>query len=227
MRFSVIVPALEEESGIAATVSSTALGLAAGDELIVVDGGSRDATVQQAKDAGATVLGGLRGRGRQMNLGAAAASGDVLLFLHADTRLPAGFRGELERVLADPDVGWGRFDVALDDEGALLRVVGRLISWRSRWMRSATGDQAIFVRAEVFEAIGGYREPRLFEDVDLARRLRAFGRMGIPRGTVVTSARRWRNRGTIRTTLRMWILKSLYLMGFPAEKLVRLYDDER
>jgi hypothetical protein len=155
------------------------------------------------------------------------ATGDVILFLHADTLVPATLRQDVEDTLRNPAVCWGRFDLELEQAGPLLRLIAWLISTRSRMFRSATGDQAIFVRRSVFEAAGGYREAILFEDVDLARRLRGYGRMGIPASRVVTSARRWHNRGVWATTARMWTLKTLYLAGVPAERLAKHYSDER
>ena len=227
MKLSVVIPVLDEEAAIAATISTVLRGLEAGDELFVVDGGSRDRTVGVAEEAGVEVVASPRGRGNQMNAGAARVSGDVLLFLHADTDLPTQYRQELEALLADRRVTWGRFDLLFDEAGPLLRLIAWLISARSRLFRSATGDQAIFVRRAEFEEIGGYLEPFLFEDVDLARRLRERGRMGVPRGCVVTSSRRWRNRGVWATTLRMWTLKSLYLAGVPSARLRGHYRDER
>ncbi len=222
MRLAVIIPALDEESSIEGAVSSAA----AADCVLVVDGGSKDRTVERAQAAGARVISSKRGRGRQLSLGAAQADGDVLLFLHADTRLPRNFRSELERLAAD-GVAWGRFDVRFDRGGPLLRLIARLISLRSRWTQVATGDQAIFVVREVFDRVGGFRESLLFEDIDLCRRLKRVGRMGIPASPVVTSSRRWRQGGTLRTTLLMWTLKSLYLCGVPAERLARFYRERR
>lgn len=227
MRLSVIVPALQEEASIAATLASVLEGLGQHDEVLLVDGGSTDRTAELARATGVRVIESRRGRGRQMNAGAASATGDVLLFLHADSMLPPEYRERLGALLSDEGVRWGRFDIDFDEGGLLLRLIARLISGRSRLFSSATGDQAIFVRRRDFEEIGGYREAQLFEDVDLARRLRARGRMGIPVGRVVTSSRRWRNRGVWSTTLRMWSLKSLYLLGVPAERLARHYEDER
>lgn len=227
MKLSVVVPVRNEEACLGATLAALAAGLDAGDEVIVADGGSGDRTVEIARAAGALVVEGPPGRGRQMNLGAVQAKGDVLLFLHADTQLPAGFRRELEVLLAAPGFVWGRFDLAFDEGGPLLRLIAWLISTRSRIFRSATGDQAIFVRRGVFEAVGGYHEALLFEDVDLVRRLRPAGGMAIPKGRAVTSSRRWRNRGVWSTTLRMWTLKSLYLLGVPAARLAGHYEDER
>jgi len=223
VRLSVIIPALDEQHMVAGAVASAA----AADEVIVVDGGSRDATVEEARRAGATVLSSRKGRGRQMNAGAAAASGDVLLFLHADSRLQSGFRERVLAVICEQGCGWGRHDVRFDRGGVLLRIIARLISVRSRLTRSATGDQAIFVRRDLFDALGGYAEAILFEDVDLCRRLKRRVRMGVPEGAVVTSSRRWLARGTVRVSLLMWALKGLYLAGVPAERLARLYRDQR
>ncbi len=222
MRLAVIVPALNEESAIAGAIESAA----GADEVIVVDGGSRDATVAVARAAGARVIRSPRGRGLQLSRGVAGSAGDVLLFLHADTRLPRGFRDEIERLVA-AGAAWGRFDVRFDRGGWLLRLIARLISLRSRLTRVATGDQAIFVVREVFDRVGGFREAILFEDIDLCRRLKRAGRMGVPREPVTTSSRRWRQGGTLRTTLLMWTLKSLYLLGVPAERLARYYRERR
>lgn len=223
MRLSVIIPALDEQEMVAAAVASAA----AADEVIVVDGGSRDGTVEEARNAGAAVLLSRRGRGRQMNAGAAAASGDVLLFLHADSRLPLGFRERVLAVVYEQGCGWGRHDVRFDRGGTLLRAIAWLISVRSRLTRSATGDQAIFVRRDLFDALGGYGEATLFEDVELCRKLKRRVRMGIPPGAVVTSSRRWLAGGTVRVSLRMWALKALYLAGVPSERLAHLYRDQR
>jgi len=227
MRLSVIVPVRNEEACIAATLTDAARELRDGDELIVADGQSTDRTAVVAREHGARVLACRPGRGRQMNEAAALSSGDVLLFLHADTRLPAGYRADVEASLQGERVCWGRFDIVFDQGGLLLRLIAWLISTRSRIFRSATGDQAIFVYRRDFEALGGFREQILFEDVDLARRLRRQGRMGIPRGRAVTSSRRWQNRGVWATTARMWTLKTLYLCGVPAGRLARYYPDER
>lgn len=221
------MPVRNEEVCLAESIAALRSGLEPDDEVFVVDGGSSDRSAQIAGECGARVLRSLPGRGIQMNAGAGLAQGDVLLFLHADTRLPSEFRTELETALCRPNCCWGRFDLEFDEGGALLRLIAWLISRRSRTFRSATGDQAIFVRRSDFEAVGGYREPVLFEDVDLVRRLRRRGGMAVPAGKVVTSSRRWRNRGVISTTLKMWMLKSLYLLGIPSAKLVGLYRDER
>jgi hypothetical protein len=151
----------------------------------------------------------------------------VLLFLHADTQLPAGFAEDVRRVLANDRCTWGRFDLRFDHDDLLLALIARLISWRSCLTRGATGDQAIFVRRDAYERVGGISEDVLFEDVALCRRLKRDGEMGVATGVVITSSRRWRQRGTIRTSLRMWVLKSLYLAGVPAARLARFYPDVR
>jgi rSAM/selenodomain-associated transferase 2 len=217
MRLTVIVPVLNEAAAITAAIRSAS----GADEIIVVDGGSTDATRAIAASLGARVVECAAGRGRQLSRGAEVATGDVLLFLHADTTLPRGFREQVEAALSA--AGWGRFDVQFDRGGPLLRLIAWLISTRSRISRVATGDQAIFLKKRVFDQVGGIREPELFEDVDLCRRLKRVAAMGVPDDPVVTSARRWREGGVWRTTFLMWTLKSLYLMGVPAGRLARLY----
>jgi hypothetical protein len=150
-----------------------------------------------------------------------------LLFLHADTRLPAGFAHEVRRIVTSGRCSWGRFDLRFDRDTLLLALIARLISWRSRLTRGATGDQAIFVRRDAYERVGGISEDVLFEDVSLCRRLKRDGRMGVPAGVVITSSRRWRRGGTIRTSLLMWTLKGLYLAGVPAARLARFYPNVR
>jgi len=225
MRLSIIVPVLNE-SAILARSLATVVGADGVDEVIVVDGGSSDDTRAIAAAVGAQLLTSERGRGLQMNAGAAAATGELLLFLHADTELPLGFAQELRRVI-EKGAGWGRFDLRFDQGGLLLGLIAWLISRRSRLTRCATGDQAIFVRRELFESVGGYTEGLLFEDVALCRRLKHLAVMGIPQHPVVTSSRRWRRAGTLRTSLLMWGLKLLYLAGFPSPRLARFYRDVR
>jgi rSAM/selenodomain-associated transferase 2 len=222
-RVSVIIPTLDEERSIESSLASARGAF----ERIVVDGGSVDGTVAIATAAGARVLKSARGRGRQLTAGAEAATGDVLLFLHADSRLPPGFAASVGVIVARCGCTWGRFDVRFDDSRLVFALLARMISWRSRWTRGATGDQAIFVLRSAFKRVGGFRETGLFEDVSLCRRLKRDGRMGVPDGYVVTSARRWRAGGTVRTTVRIWCLKTLYLLGVPTRALERFYADVR
>jgi rSAM/selenodomain-associated transferase 2 len=222
---SIVVPTLEEAPSVAHTLAAARQpGVA---ELIVVDGGSRDATREVARRFADAVLTAPPGRAAQMNAGAAAARGDVLLFLHADTRLPVGFAEAVTQALADPVVVGGRFDVALDADGWPYRVIERLISARSRLTGVATGDQALFVRRAVFEELGGFAPIPLMEDVDLARRLKRHGRVAALHETVLTSARRWQRRGVWRTVLLMWSLRLAYYAGVPPATLARAYRDER
>jgi rSAM/selenodomain-associated transferase 2 len=226
MRLSVIVPTLNEERTIAATLAAIQRG-APGAEIIVVDGGSADATGAAASALGARVIVAPRGRARQMNEGARQAGGDVLAFVHADTIVPASFAADIAEALADPAVVGGRFDVTLDSAALPYRLIGCLISIRSRLSRTATGDQAIFVRRETFERLGGYPDIELCEDLGFARKLKRAGPVACLRSRVTTSARRWRRDGLIRTVLRMWMIRALYLWGVEPARLKRMYADTR
>ncbi len=225
MRVSVIIPTLNEAPGIARTLCRVRQ---AGEcEILVVDGGSDDGTPELARPLADRVLLSERGRARQMNAGARAATGDVVLFLHADTVLPAAFPALLARSLRDPRVVGGRFDVRLDAAGWPFRMIETLMNIRSRWTKIATGDQAIFVRREVFLALGGYPEIPLMEDVELSRRLKRVGELACLRACVTTSARRWQRNGIVRTIILMWTLRLGYFLGVPAEQLKTFYADTR
>jgi rSAM/selenodomain-associated transferase 2 len=225
MRLSVIIPALNEEKGLAATLESAVAVMP--HEIIVVDGGSTDRTREICRDFRIEPLSSPRGRARQMNLGARRASGDVLLFLHADTRLPPSASSDIVRALSDSRVVGGRFDVELEGEHRMLKIIGAMINLRSRIVHSATGDQAIFIRREIFAALRGYPDVPLMEDVALARALKSRGTVACLRSRVVTSARRWETEGVWRTIFKMWALKSLYLLGFSPFQLKRYYHDAR
>ena len=226
MRITVVIPVLNEEKSIASTLR--VLMLLGPDELIIVDGGSTDRTREICESLGVAVISSSRGRAQQMNEGARQATGDVLLFLHADTRLPpsafADIRGAL---IQDPRVVGGRFDVSLDGDGWIFRLIGRLIILRSRLTRVATGDQGIFVRRDVFHQLGGYSEIPLLEDVRFSRALKRTGVVACLRSRVVTSARRWQVEGVGKTILKMWALRALYLLGISPLRLKHYYDDTR
>jgi rSAM/selenodomain-associated transferase 2 len=162
-----------------------------------------------------------------MNAGAARASGEILLFLHADTLVPHGFARAALAACAQPDVIGGRFNVHLEPSSPLLRLTGELINLRSRLSRIATGDQAIFVRRDVFERLGGYADIPLMEDVDLSRRMKRAGRLACLRQRVTTSARRWQQHGVVRTILLMWTLRALYFFGVSPRRLQRVYANTR
>jgi len=225
MRLSVVVPALNEASGIGRALERARVpGV---HELIVVDGGSTDGTPEIARPYADRVLFSRRGRAEQMNVGASAATGDVLLFLHADTLLPPGFAEAIQRALRDPGVAGGRFDVDLQPSTPLLWLTATLINVRSRLSRISTGDQAIFVRRRVFEAIGGFPRLPLMEDVAFSRQLKRAGKVACLREKAITSSRRWLADGVLRTILLMWTLRFLFFAGVSAERLCRLYPDRR
>ena len=220
---TVVVPTLNEAARIVACLQALRTLRKGGAELIVADGGSTDATVVLAKPWADRVLIGPRGRAKQMNLGASAASGDVLLFLHADTQLPADARAALDAALADAQVSWGRFDVQIEGASPLLKLVAALMNRRSRWTGIATGDHAIFVRREAFQRAGGFPDQPLMEDIELSKRLRKLSRPACLRQRVTTSGRRWEQHGVLRTIVLMWLLRGLYWIGLPAERLARMY----
>lgn len=217
---SVIVPTLDEAPRIGAVLARVRSPSV---ESIVVDAGSVDGTARAARAHADEVLLAERGRAAQMNAGAARARGEALLFLHADTMLPIGYAEEIRAALADPRVVGGRFDVKLDSERLMYRLIGRLISVRSRVTRSATGDQGIFVRSAVFRELGGFPSVPIMEDLAFSRRLKRRGRIACLKATVTTSARRWRQEGALRTVLLMWVLRLLYLVGVSPRLLSRLY----
>jgi rSAM/selenodomain-associated transferase 2 len=222
-RLSIIVPTLNEAERIVACLQRLRMLRKGGAELIVADGGSTDTTVVLAKPWADRVLVGPRGRAKQMNHGASVASGDVLLFLHADTMLPADASTALDAALGDAQVSWGRFDVQIDGASPLLRLVAALMNMRSRWSGIATGDQAIFVRRDVFQRAGGFPDQPLMEDIELSKRLRKLSPPACLRRRVTTSGRRWEQHGVLRTIVLMWMLRALYWIGLPPERLARLY----
>jgi rSAM/selenodomain-associated transferase 2 len=223
-RLAAVVPALDEAAGIAHCVRPL---LAEADEVIVVDGGSADATAALAREAGARVVVAERGRASQMNAGARETRADVLVFVHADTRMPPGWRAAVDAALAGPS-RWGRFDVRLDSDRPLLALVGAMMNLRSRATGIATGDQAIFVAHDAWRACGGFPPIRLMEDVEVSRRLkRAAGPPACLRLRVRVSARRWETRGVLRTIVQMWLLRAMYFFGASPAMLHRLYDGRR
>ncbi len=225
--FSIVVPALDESRGIAATLAALAPLRASGAEVIVVDGGSRDATREIAAALCDRVLSAPRGRAAQMNAGARASRGEILVFLHADTRLPGGALEAIEVALADPRRAWGRFDVRIDGRGWLLPVVAALMNLRSRLTGIATGDQAIFVRRAAFERVGGFPSIPLMEDVAISSALKKLSRPACLAERVATSGRRWESRGVLATVALMWRLRFAYALGADPHRLARRYDARR
>jgi rSAM/selenodomain-associated transferase 2 len=224
MRLSIIIPTLDEVAGIGATLAALQPLRAAGHEVIVVDGGSRDGTAEAARPLADRVLAAPRGRASQMNAGADAVSGDVLLFLHADTRLPAGADRTVLDGLAASGTSWGRFDVRIEGRHPLLRLVAWLMNRRSRVTGIATGDQAMFATRAAFATVGGFPALPLMEDVALSKRLKRVSPPLCLRERAVTSGRRWESRGVVRTIVLMWWLRLCYFLGASPERLRRIYN---
>lgn len=219
---SVVVPALNEAAVLPALLHRLQPLRERGHELLLADGGSHDGTPELAAPWVDVLVAAARGRARQQNAGAAQARGACLLFLHADTRLPDGADRLLQQALA-AGAHWGRFDVEIDGRPALLRVVAALMNLRSRATGIATGDQAIFVSREAFARVGGFPDQPLMEDIELSRRLKALGPPACLRAKVLTSGRRWEQRGVWRTIVLMWRLRWRYWRGESPEALARAY----
>jgi rSAM/selenodomain-associated transferase 2 len=219
---SIVVPTLNEADGVARTLAALQPLRERGAELIVADGGSHDGTAALAAGHADAVLVSPPGRARQMNAGAAVARGEVLLFLHADTRLPERADALVRDALAG-GAAWGRFDVTIDGRPAMLKVVAWMMNQRSRRTGIATGDQAIFVRRDVFDAVGGFPDQPLMEDIEMSRRLCRIGRPACLRARVTTSGRRWEARGVWRTIFLMWRLRWRYWRGESPAALAKAY----
>jgi rSAM/selenodomain-associated transferase 2 len=235
MPISVIIPTLNEERTIMATLAHTAaLGF---DELIVVDGGSLDQTpvlvesyrqrTQSPAQSPVRLVTAPCGRARQMNEGAKASGGEILLFLHADTQLPDDAKTMIDTTLADQRMVGGRFDVRFDRPSMWGTIISRMMNWRSRLSGIATGDQALFVRRPIFEQMGGFADMPLMEDIDFSRRLKRKGATAALTTTVTTSFRRWEQHGPLRTILLMWALRFLYWIGISPSHLVEWYKAVR
>ena len=223
IRLTVIVPTLNEAEGVVAHLTALQPLRRRGSEVIVVDGGSWDDTAKLAAPLADRVISGRRGRASQMNAGATHARGDVLLFLHADTRLPESADSLLTTELGHTRRPWGRFDVTIDGTHPLLPIVAWFMNRRSRLTGIATGDQAIFVRREAFVIVGGFPEIPLMEDIALSRRLKCLGRPLCLSEHVTTSGRRWEKRGVLRTIVLMWRLRARYCLGADPSRLAQAY----
>jgi rSAM/selenodomain-associated transferase 2 len=221
-RLSIVVPVLDEAERIGAALAALAPLRAQGVQLVVVDGGSRDGTVSRCEGSADVVLAAARGRARQMNVGARLATGDTLLFLHADTTLPPDALALIDDALAHH--AWGRFDVRIAGRSRWLPVVAALMNIRSRLTGIATGDQALFMRRDAFDAVGGFPDQALMEDIEISKRLRRHaGAPACLRAKVVTSGRRWDERGAWRTIVLMWRLRWLYWRGVSTDRLAAAY----
>jgi rSAM/selenodomain-associated transferase 2 len=225
-KLSIIMPVLNEGESIAAALDVLADLRARGTEVIVVDGGSCDATVQRARPRADRVVLASRGRALQMNAGAEQASGDVLLFLHADTRVPADADHVMLKGLERSGRVWGRFDVKIDGRSPVLLVVAWFMNLRSRLTGIATGDQATFVRRSAFQAVGGFPAIALMEDIALCKQLKRVSRPLCLRERVITSGRRWEKKGVLSTIILMWHLRLAYFFGADPKELARQYGYE-
>jgi rSAM/selenodomain-associated transferase 2 len=219
MKLSIVIPTLNEGERIVGCLDALAPLRSRGHEVIVVDGGSSDETVALATGRCDRVIAAPRGRARQMNAGAAHATGDALVFLHADTRLPSDADRGIGSALQDHV--WGRFDVEIEGRHPLLKLVACAMNLRSRVTGIATGDQAIFVRREAFD---GFPDIALMEDVAFSRRMKRRGAPACLVSRARTSGRRWESRGVLRTIVLMWRLRLLYFLGARPDRLARLYD---
>jgi rSAM/selenodomain-associated transferase 2 len=222
---SIVIPALNEAAGIEATLQALQPLRLRGVELVLADGGSSDSTPTLAQPWVDAVVDAPRGRALQMNAGAARARASVLLFLHADTRLPPLADVLVLQAVQRSDQGacWGRFDVRIEGRPWMLRVVAVLMNLRSRASGIATGDQAIFITREAFERVGGFPEQVLMEDIEISRRLKRLGRPACLRARVCTSGRRWEQRGVWRTIVLMWRLRWRYWRGESPARLAEAY----
>ncbi len=223
LRLAIVVPTLNEEAGLRRNLPAA---LAAADEVVVSDGGSMDGTLAVAVELGARVVSGPPGRGGQLTRGAEATDAPLLLFLHADTRLPPDGAPLIREAVAGGAVGGG-FLVRFDAGGPLLRLGERLINARTRLTRLPLGDQAQFVTREAFRALRGYRDWPILEDLDFALRLRRLGRTALIASPVTTAARRFVQQGVARTVATNWLIWILYFCGVSPRRLARLYRQIR
>ena len=218
---SIVIPALNEADQLERTLS--ALSPSQDIEVIVVDGGSRDATLAIARTAGVRALAARPPRSVQMNAGAAAAGGEILLFLHADTRLPVKFQEPVHRTLASPGVAAGAFRLRIDADGLGLRIIEQAANWRSRFLQMPYGDQALFLRRDTFWGLGGFPSFPIMDDFEFIRRLTRKGRIAMVPDSVLTAPRRWLRVGVGKTWLINQAIIAAYFMGAPPERLAAWY----
>jgi len=222
VKFSIIAPVLNEDLGIEKFLSALQI-LRKHGEIIIVDGGSQDNTITLAKPLADIIINSPRGRSKQMNVGARAANGKILLFLHADSYLPTDALALIEQGMS-PNKQWGRFDIQLSDTHWIFRVLAQFMNWRSRLTGISTGDQALFVEKQLFNQAGQFPEISLMEDIAICKKLQLFSPPLCLKAKVTTSSRRWKQFGITRTILLMWWLRLLYFFGCNPETLAQLYS---
>lgn len=221
MKISIIIPVYNEQCNIPATLNFLEN---CGCEIIIVDGHPEDTTIKTIKNSTAALIHSGKGRGVQMNTGAKIASGDIFLFLHADTILPSDFLSLIDNTFLDKSVFAGAFDLGIDSPELKFRIIEKISSIRSRITKIPYGDQCIFIKKCEFERVGGFKNIPIMEDADLMMRLKKSGRkIKIIDKKVKTSPRRWKKEGTFYTTIRNWSIMTLFLLGIPAQKLARWY----
>jgi len=220
---SLVLPVRNEAGLIREQLQRLQCYRAKGHEIIVIDGGSRDATVEQTQGLVDKCEVSAAGRSNQMNRGASEANGDILLFLHADTQLPINADEGINSALSAQACRWGWFDVKLSKPRLAFRIVASMMNLRARLTSVSTGDQALFVERELFQEIGGFPQLALMEDIAISKTLRRQGRPARPLGLVTTSSRRWEENGLISTILLMWRLRFLYFIGVKPQKLREMY----
>ena len=222
MKLSIIIPVFNEAENIAVTLSQLQCYRQQGHEVIVIDGGSQDNTIDRVKDLADKLLISKLGRAVQMNVGAEKANGEVLVFLHVDTTLQENTEGLIADVLAQ-GYQWGRFNVRLSGRHILFRIIEAMMNWRSCLTGIATGDQVIFVQTEMFKKVGGYPEIKLMEDIELSKCLKRLKKPACINQAVITSSRKWEKNGILITVLLMWRIRILYFFGVSPDKLFSQY----
>ena len=225
MQISIIIPTLNEARGICTTLQALQSARSSGLQIVLSDGGSTDDTVLIARSLVDRVVDSKPGRAAQMNSGAAQATGEVLWFLHADTMLQPNSVAALCQAVKDqlePEF-WGRFDIQLDATDWIYRIIETLMNWRSRLTSVTTGDQGLFVSRQLHMRLGGFSSQPLMEDIEYSKRLRGVCKPINLSAIIITSARRWKQKGVIRTIVLMWWLRLAYVCGVSPEKLAQWY----
>jgi len=219
---AIIVPVLNEAENLPALINQLSKLNQSEVEIIIVDGGSTDTTLKLLANMNLSAISAPRGRANQMNAGALHSHANILMFLHADTELPANAVKAVEAAIKE-GAFWGRFNVRISGKHPMFKIIAMMMNWRSRLTGMVTGDQVIFIRRELFNAVDGFPEQPLMEDIEISKRLRKISRPACLPETVITSGRRWQKHGVWKTILLMWRLRFAYWRGVPASELAEYY----